>query len=102
MHCPSHFTRPADLVRHCATYHNYVAKNYDCPRPKCHRVGEFGFTRMDHLNEHLRQYHKTRTVPSSSRGNSADVVDMLSERMKTAFELAQTRIDEDVAQQTKT
>jgi hypothetical protein len=39
--CPSHFTRCADLNR--------------------------GFTRKDHLMEHLRQYHKDPTIPKRGR-----------------------------------
>jgi hypothetical protein len=65
--CPSHFTRCADLNRHYATVHNPAGPKKDCPRKKCTRVGDNGFTRKDHLMEHLRQYHKDQTIPKRGR-----------------------------------
>jgi len=65
--CPSHFTRCADLNRHYTTVHNPAAPKKDCPKKKCTRVGDNGFTRKDHLMEHLRQYHKDETIPKRGR-----------------------------------
>ncbi|KAF2201411.1 hypothetical protein GQ43DRAFT_38192 [Delitschia confertaspora ATCC 74209] len=58
--CPStaQFTRMADLQRHQATVHNTEPnKPFPCSVPRCSRVGPRGFTRRDHLTEHLRSYH---------------------------------------------
>jgi len=53
------FTRAADLVRHMETVHNAAPANLDCPYAKnwCERTGTRGFSRRDHLNEHIRQVH---------------------------------------------
>jgi len=49
------FTRMADLARHRKSIHE---KQYiDCPKRLCSRKGINGFTRNDHLVEHLRGYH---------------------------------------------
>jgi len=55
--CDSIFTRKADLERHFATTH-ISSVRFDCPMYRCHRTGEDGFTREDHLKEHLRNYHR--------------------------------------------
>jgi hypothetical protein len=55
--CNSTFTRKADLERHITTVHILDAPRFDCPMYRCHRTGEDGFTREDHLKEHLRNYH---------------------------------------------
>ncbi|KAI9780681.1 MAG: hypothetical protein M1839_006622 [Geoglossum umbratile] len=60
--CGGTFTRKADLERHIATIHKPNAPRFDCPLNRCHRKGEDGFTREDHLNEHLRNYH-SRYIP---------------------------------------
>jgi hypothetical protein len=49
------FSRKVDVVRHHKTNHENT--RIDCPRPKCIRKGQNGFTRMDHLREHQRGYH---------------------------------------------
>ncbi|KAJ9392077.1 hypothetical protein DTO063F5_836 [Paecilomyces variotii] len=54
--CGRSFTRSADLKRHQTTVHYPVFQN--CPVPKCARKGKNGFPRKDHLNEHLRSYHR--------------------------------------------
>ena len=49
------FTRKADVARHHKSTHD---KQYlDCPKRNCSRKGANGFTRQDHLVEHLRGYH---------------------------------------------
>jgi hypothetical protein len=50
------FTRRADLQRHLSTTHN--PQYFDCPKARCGRKGVNGFSRRDHLTEHLRGYHK--------------------------------------------
>ena len=50
-----HFRRKADLHRHHKSAHD--VKYVDCPRKSCARKGKNGFTRKDHLVEHLRGYH---------------------------------------------
>lgn len=49
------FSRKADVSRHYSSQHN--PKYIDCPRQKCSRKGRQGFTRKDHLVEHLRGFH---------------------------------------------
>ena len=43
------------MIRHYNSVHE--KKLLDCPMLKCSRKGECGFTRHDHLVEHLRGYH---------------------------------------------
>lgn len=49
------FSRKADVSRHYSSQHN--PQHIDCPRPRCVRKGKQGFTRKDHLVEHLRGFH---------------------------------------------
>ena len=49
------FSRKADVNRHMKSQHE--PKYIDCPKNRCLRKGQSGFTRNDHLLEHLRQYH---------------------------------------------
>jgi hypothetical protein len=61
------FSRRADVTRHDRSMHQkcYI----DCPRPRCARKGgDNGFTRKDHLTEHLRQYHGL-TLPRRGGGS---------------------------------
>ena len=53
--CLGSFTRTADLARHYRTVHNFELM--DCPYPRCHHKGDYGFARKDHLMEHRRKYH---------------------------------------------
>jgi hypothetical protein len=63
-----YFSRKADVTRHHNSTHE--KQFIDCPRPRCNRKGENGFTRMDHLKEHQRGYHGE---PIPKRKNSNDV-----------------------------
>jgi hypothetical protein len=63
-----YFSRKADVARHHISTHE--KQFIDCPRPRCNRKGENGFTRMDHLKEHQRGYHGE---PIPERQNSHDV-----------------------------
>ena len=49
------FSRKADVTRHIKSRHEI--KYINCPKAKCERKGKQGFTRNDHLTEHLRGYH---------------------------------------------
>ncbi|KIX00827.1 uncharacterized protein Z518_09892 [Rhinocladiella mackenziei CBS 650.93] len=49
------FSRKADVTRHYKSAHDITYR--DCPKPHCSRKGKQGFTRRDHLIEHLRGYH---------------------------------------------
>lgn len=69
--CESSFSRSADLSRHYPTVHFPDSVRLNCPKPKCSRKGEQGFTRQDHLNEHLRQYHKEPVAKRRSSKSSA-------------------------------
>ncbi|KAF2267145.1 hypothetical protein CC78DRAFT_91801 [Lojkania enalia] len=53
----ANFTRLADLQRHQSTVHASGPPGYPCYVPRCSRVGDKGFTRRDHLVEHLRNFH---------------------------------------------
>jgi len=53
----ANFTRIADLQRHQSTVHGVGTPGYPCNVPRCKRVGAKGFTRRDHLFEHLRSFH---------------------------------------------
>ncbi|KAK2836858.1 hypothetical protein FQN49_006653 [Arthroderma sp. PD_2] len=53
--CEGSFSRVADLSRHQKSIH--FPTKMDCPKSRCNRKGFYGFTREDHLTEHLRQYH---------------------------------------------
>ncbi|KAF2133846.1 hypothetical protein P153DRAFT_330404, partial [Dothidotthia symphoricarpi CBS 119687] len=51
------FTRLADLQRHQSTVHGDKKPDFPCHVSRCSRVGDKGFTRRDHLVEHLRNFH---------------------------------------------
>ncbi|KAF2020187.1 hypothetical protein BU24DRAFT_459794 [Aaosphaeria arxii CBS 175.79] len=54
----ANFTRLADLQRHQSTVHNKnTTPEYPCEVKGCTRIGDKGFTRRDHLVEHLRNFH---------------------------------------------
>ncbi|KAE8838465.1 hypothetical protein PTNB73_03519 [Pyrenophora teres f. teres] len=53
----ANFTRLADLQRHQSTVHGMGTPEFPCSVPRCNRVGDKGFTRRDHLVEHLRNFH---------------------------------------------
>jgi hypothetical protein len=65
--CKQTFTRSADLSRHHKTRHDVNLQKLSCPKPRCGRVGENGFSRPDHVKEHLREYHKDTSVPKRER-----------------------------------
>ncbi|KAI4094792.1 MAG: hypothetical protein LQ344_002038 [Seirophora lacunosa] len=70
--CPRQFARSFDLDRHLKTHFPAAAPRLDCPKGLagawCGRVGDRGFTRQDHLNEHLRKVHLV-DLPKSARGS---------------------------------
>src|ERR1700761_6325354 len=49
------FSRKADVTRHHKSRHDITY--IDCPKRHCERKGGHGFTRRDHLTEHLRGFH---------------------------------------------
>ncbi|KAH7412018.1 hypothetical protein DE146DRAFT_751160 [Phaeosphaeria sp. MPI-PUGE-AT-0046c] len=53
----ANFTRLADLQRHQSTVHGMGTPEFPCTVPRCNRVADKGFTRRDHLVEHLRNFH---------------------------------------------
>ncbi|KAH7093751.1 hypothetical protein FB567DRAFT_180163 [Paraphoma chrysanthemicola] len=53
----ANFTRLADLQRHQSTVHGVGTPEFPCTVPRCNRIGDKGFTRRDHLVEHLRNFH---------------------------------------------
>ncbi|KAH0551583.1 hypothetical protein GP486_007199 [Trichoglossum hirsutum] len=58
------FTRRSDLDRHFRTQHSPEPLRFDCPKRRCIRKGDRGFTRLDHLNKHLRNYHLDTKTPT--------------------------------------
>lgn len=79
--CDRQFARSYDLDRHMQTHFPGANIKYDCPQAKagsfCRRVGDKGFTRKDHLIEHLRKVHLL-DFPKTARGTRnlhfADVI----------------------------
>jgi len=66
--CNSAFARKADRDRHKFCVHNKgTSEKKDCPEESCTRKGEHGFTRTDHLTEHLRNFHH-REIERRRRG----------------------------------
>ncbi|KAI4171893.1 MAG: hypothetical protein LQ343_003970 [Gyalolechia ehrenbergii] len=69
--CTRQFARSFDLDRHMKTHFPNAIQKLDCPKGAqgsfCRRVGEKGFTRKDHLDEHLRKVHLV-DLPKSARG----------------------------------
>ncbi|PMD27996.1 hypothetical protein NA56DRAFT_153501 [Hyaloscypha hepaticicola] len=53
--CGSECTRIADLKRHQLT-HRSILQRHACPHCRKYR-GDNGFKRMDHLRQHIRNYH---------------------------------------------
>ncbi|TPX22911.1 hypothetical protein DIZ76_014792 [Coccidioides immitis] len=65
--CESSFSRPADLSRHQVSVHFRDGVMLDCPKPRCTRKGDQGFSRQDHLIEHLRQFHCMKLAKRTSK-----------------------------------
>lgn len=62
------FKRHADLMRHMTTvHHKEDMEKFACPRRGCPRKAENGFTRRDHLVEHLRNFH-VQDIPKRKGG----------------------------------
>lgn len=58
--CEFTAARAFDLGRHVNTHTPETARRLDCPYARngfCGRMGERGFTREDHRNEHIRKVH---------------------------------------------
>ncbi|KAH6672961.1 hypothetical protein B0J14DRAFT_592109 [Halenospora varia] len=54
-YCTKSFTRKYELSRHQLRHSGQRA--YACSFTGCKRAGTNGFTRKDHLRQHLRQVH---------------------------------------------
>jgi len=73
--CSAAFSRKADKDRHFECVHRRGAnKKHDCPVVKCTRNGDLGFTRKDHLTEHLRNYHHQQ-IPKRKKARSDGAAD---------------------------
>ncbi|KAI4185197.1 MAG: hypothetical protein LQ346_005960 [Caloplaca aetnensis] len=84
--CDQAFARSFDLNRHQQTHFPIPAIELDCPKGGeggfCGRVGDRGFARQDHLDEHLRKVHlvgirtsrKGRTYTGHSEDKQSDEV----------------------------
>ena len=70
-YCGKTFTRAYDLDRHMKIHFPGSVIKLDCPKAAegsfCGRMGENGFTRRDHMQEHLRKVH-VMDIPKSARG----------------------------------
>lgn len=73
--CGRAFRRKADLLRHSVcVHHKELAKIYYCNARVCDRNQQGamgGFTRKDHLVEHLRNFHH-RNIPKRVRGRGIE------------------------------
>lgn len=68
--CTRQFARAYDLDRHMKVHFPESTNKLDCPyagEGSCKRVGERGFTRKDHRDEHIRNVHMI-DLPKSARG----------------------------------
>lgn len=69
--CTRQFAGSFDLDRHVRTHLPDPVTRLDCPKAGpggfCGRAGSQGFTRQDHLNEHLRKVHFVN-LPTSLQG----------------------------------
>ncbi|KIV96918.1 hypothetical protein PV10_00731 [Exophiala mesophila] len=70
---PKKFSRKADVVRHYKSQHRPTFVS--CPRKNCIRKGDRGFTRIDHLTEHLRGFHMEDIPKKASIKRSASTDD---------------------------
>lgn len=70
--CRRQFARSYDLARHSTTHFPEDARRYDCPEKWCGRVGEFGFTRSDHLKAHRRAVHMKDIPKGKKRGQGGE------------------------------
>ncbi|KIW28262.1 uncharacterized protein PV07_07941 [Cladophialophora immunda] len=61
------FSRKADVTRHYKSRHDI--KYIDCPKRNCERKGSQGFTRRDHMTEHLRGFHM-EVIPKIRHNNT--------------------------------
>ena len=68
--CEYKTKRQYDLNRH-QKMHNSSAEKFGCWGRNCHRVGENGFDRKDHLTEHLRKVHMKEIPKKGSRGGKS-------------------------------
>ncbi|KAH0553090.1 hypothetical protein GP486_006720 [Trichoglossum hirsutum] len=64
--CGATSIRKAGLERHYSTRH-FPIPEFDCPKLRCQRKGVDGFTRKDHLIEHLRRYHMAAAAGLAKR-----------------------------------
>ncbi|KAI1608995.1 hypothetical protein EDD37DRAFT_612296 [Exophiala viscosa] len=62
------FSRKADVTRHVRSQHQKTF--IDCPRLRCNRKGTRGFTRKDHLTEHLRGFHMEDHAKRQAKKNT--------------------------------
>ncbi|KAI4261663.1 MAG: hypothetical protein L6R42_003141 [Xanthoria sp. 1 TBL-2021] len=69
--CSCRFARSSDLDQHTRSHVPVFLNKLDCPSGFCGRIGDRGFTRQDHLNEHLRKVHLA-DLPFSRRRQKDD------------------------------
>lgn len=68
--CAHASKRQSDLNNHIRNKHGLARELFDCTGKNCHRVGEYGFKREDHLTEHLRKVHK-KDIPKTGSGSKS-------------------------------
>lgn len=76
------FHRSTDLERHLQTVHS-TQKLFPCVMKRCNRKGDNGFSRKDHLSQHLRDVHnldipkvwrRPRSVKASGAEDNGDKI----------------------------
>ena len=68
--CEAAFSRLTDLKRHMRSFHEQHL--IDCPYNWCGRTGHYGFVRMDHLNEHILEFHKANIRKTRGRWSASN------------------------------
>ncbi|EXJ89845.1 hypothetical protein A1O3_02912 [Capronia epimyces CBS 606.96] len=78
------FSRQADLNRHIKSVHEITY--IDCTVKTCNRKGTNGFTRMDHMKEHLRGYHMIHVDKRKSHDKHAHPIRKNETAIQEVFE----------------
>lgn len=68
--CGKHVSRPDALKRHLAR-HLPTAKKWKYPLPDCSEAGKRGFSRRDHLRQHVKTHHRLTNIGNMPTASNA-------------------------------